>query len=280
MRLRLTLRILASLTAFGVTLSLLAFSAASRVYSGGIQQNAVLEAPTRNANASDTISGIVVARESGAPVRGAVVSVPALNRSTVSGADGRFSLSGLPQGQRFILNIAKTGFSPESLTLQSGINAKGPLRATLSASSGVLALDNVWRHLGDNRYSTRSAGASAFRLDAGGPAIRLPFSTAGVTLSRAPILRIGAVLGLDTEAAHAAGQSRLRISSSPAQILLNGRVIGELALNGSGQSFQTPPGLIIPNGMNLLEIRSGYQLPLSDPIDFDDFEFMTLTLSL
>lgn len=261
--------------------------AARRIYTGGVSQTAVLTppAPSRPELAPDALSGVVLEAATGQPLAGAVVQVPALGRWVQSGPDGRFALNGMPAGQRLIINIAKPGYRPQSLALEmpvlrGSVQQQAPLRARLQSAAGVLILDNTLRHLGDNQYSTRSAGAGQFQAEAGGTALRLNFSTQGLAVSRPPVVRIGAVLGLDTAAAQAVGQSRLPVVSSPARILLNGRLIGQLALNGSDQAFVAPLHALVPQGQNTLEIRTGVQLPASDPPDYDDMELMTITVSL
>lgn len=81
-------------------------------------------------------------------------------------------------------------------------------------------------------------------------------------------LRLGRIQGLDTLAAHHAGESRANSVSSPLQIFLNGRLFQEVDRNQSGASWLLPSTLL--QGQNQLIIRAGHRL--EGPLDIDDCE--------
>lgn len=61
------------------------------------------------------LKGVVIA-EDGTPLTGAEVSAPALRRGTISGANGRFTLSGVP-GEGIEIRVARIGYAPTRVRL-------------------------------------------------------------------------------------------------------------------------------------------------------------------
>jgi len=70
---------------------------------------------------TDLVGAVVDARD-GSPVAGAVVRVPAVNRYTLSGEDGRFTLRNVPRGEQAIL-VHRIGYRERTfrLTVQPGL---------------------------------------------------------------------------------------------------------------------------------------------------------------
>jgi hypothetical protein len=90
---------------------------------------------------------------------------------------------------------------------------------------------------------------------------------------------IGSVIGLDTELAKTMGQNKIRTAySSPAQVYFNGKLIGELKVNGDGQRIKIPKNLIIANSTNQVTIKTGQNMMPSDHIYYDDIEIMNLSI--
>lgn len=212
----------------------------------------------------------------GKPLSGVVISIPALNYHAVSDENGRFSLPALP-GLPAIVLFEKAGFVPFSATLDSQRNGKRqlPIRITLQSIDHTLVLDTQIRHLGDNSYSPVSAGAADFRKHNDGPRFITHF-----VLSEKPatsILEIGSVIGLDTLEAHQQGQSLFHRYSSPMTIRLNGQILGHIAVNGDRHHLTVPPHILL-QGMNTLQIETGFETPNGSDIDYDDMELMLITL--
>lgn len=87
---------------------------------------------------SGTVTGRVVEGASQEPLAGAAVSVA--GRNTVSGADGRFSVSGVPQGAQTV-QASRIGFA--TATQQVNVPNGGTVNVTLTLSSSALLLEEV-----------------------------------------------------------------------------------------------------------------------------------------
>lgn len=227
---------------------------------------------------STSINGGMVESAAGhAPLSGVTVSVPNMNFKTVSGKDGRFSLPQLPR-KPVIVSFQKQGYVPVTVTLDQDTIKRHPLIISLSALQNTLIVDQQIRHLGDGSFSPVSAGAGKFQRDSEGPALRRSF-VLDRPIDGMAVLEIGSVIGLDTQAAHAVGQSSFHRMSTPMQVLLNGELIGEITINGDRQRIVIPEGLLRPNSPNTLEIRTGYRNTGSG-LDYDDMELMLVTITL
>lgn len=251
-----------------------------------IEQPAVLQAGVRQTvyqelPVSDSMSegdGVIVQAGSHQPLSGVSVSVPALGFSTGSGADGRFELPQLPD-KPTIVAFSHQGYAPLTATLDAD-SQRRPLRFELQALQNTVVIDDQIRHLGDNSYSPASAGAANFRRASEGPGfIRQFILPPGSQPGKAAVLQIGSVIGLDTLQAHALGQSAFHRASTPMQVRLNGRPVGEIAANGDQQRLMIPAG-VLTGGVNTVEVRTGYESPDGTSIDYDDMELMLLTLRL
>jgi len=94
-----------------------------------------------------------------------------------------------------------------------------------------------------------------------------------------PVLKIGSIIGLDTEMARKLGQGTLQDAfSSPTSIYVNSQKIGELQINGDGQKVPIPAQLLIPKAFNQITIKTGQNMFVSTRTDYDDMEFMNLIL--
>ena len=90
---------------------------------------------------------------------------------------------------------------------------------------------------------------------------------------------IGSIVGLDTKLAKSMGQNKIQYAfSSPAEIYFNGKLIGELKINGDGQRVKIPNSLIIADEPNQITIKTGQNLMPSDHLDYDDIEIMNLSI--
>uniref|UniRef100_UPI0040271A26 hypothetical protein n=1 Tax=Candidatus Stercorousia sp. TaxID=3048886 RepID=UPI0040271A26 len=90
---------------------------------------------------------------------------------------------------------------------------------------------------------------------------------------------IGSINGIDTLMARSMKQNSVVNSfSSPPEIFFNGSKIAEIQLNGDGQRIKIPNNLLRPGQMNEVTIRTGRNLQQTAYIDYDDIEFMNLTI--
>ena len=90
---------------------------------------------------------------------------------------------------------------------------------------------------------------------------------------------IGSIIGIDTALARSMGQNKITISyASPPEIYFNGNKIAEIELNGDNQKIKLPPSLIKANSKNEITIRAGRNMLQTAYIDYDDIEFMNLSI--
>lgn len=221
--------------------------------------------------------GQIVSQHDGRPLSEATIYIPALRYQTSSDAYGRFHLPQLPS-KPTIAMVDKDGYLPSTATLDYRRASNGPLRIQLKKPGNVMIIDKQMHHLGDGSFSPASAGAQQFSRNSIGPVLERAFTVAPHVSGRA-YLTIGSIIGLDTLAAQAQGQSQFHRYSTPMKVWLNGAFLGELALNGDQQNMYVPEGLLKPGKTNVLRIETGFTTPDGQYIDYDDMELMLLTLT-
>jgi Dockerin type I domain/CarboxypepD_reg-like domain len=211
----------------------------------------------QNANRIDldsSSSGRVLDQKTGEPIPNAEVQIPEEGITVRTDNYGKFTLPRKLSSDR-ILTTRASEYAPFSLTTRKDQKGSYDLRLE-KLGPRIAVLDDQLRHLGDNNFSPQSANAGSFRLRAEGVELTRTFDLAklprpGVTL------RIGSLIGLDTQASIQAGQSGLRNGApEPLQVLLNGRQVHELTLNGDRIQILLPQaGLRV--GSNTLTLRTG-----------------------
>lgn len=211
----------------------------------------------------------------GQPLRGVTVSIPSLGIGTQTDEQGRFTLPAEPD-KPSIASFSKPGYLSTSVTVQPGQAEPFRIRLQRHQAASQLVLDEQLRHLGDNSYSPHSAGAARFRRSAEGTALVRPFRLINPPPDAFVTLRIGTVLGLDTQAAHATGQSAFHHASSPMLIHLNGTLVNRIDVNGDGITLRLPAHLM--REYNTLVIETGHHRPDGTYVDYDDVELMHLVL--
>jgi len=232
--------------------------------------------PPQPAQAREAFINGTIVDDHHQPLSGVTVWVPDWQTSAVTRDDGTFTLPARA-GKAAIASIQKPGYTPASATLDTDRLAGAPFKLSLrKGDSGTIVLDNQLRHLGDGLYTANSAGAAQFRGNTQGASFHRQFRLHAGALPRS--LGIGSVIGLDTAMARQAGQSRFHKTSSPVTVLLNGRIIGYIGLNGDGHRLPIPPDALIANGLNTLEIQTGHRTDYT--LDYDDIELMVVTLEL
>jgi len=210
----------------------------------------------------------------------AKVSIPQKNFRTYTDANGNFELPKIQITQPTILNIEKEGYRPFSMTINSTKNLNEPIKVTIAKSTPTdISLDSEILHLGDNNFSKNSANASDFKLKSIGPYYSKDFIMTNNAKKSTNYLVIGSIVGLDTKLAKSMGQNRIKSAySSPAEVYFNGRLIGQLQINGDGQRIKIPNSLIMADSQNQITIKTGQNLMPSDHIDYDDIEIMNLSI--
>jgi hypothetical protein len=246
-------------------------------------------------------SGVVVDKATGQPLAGVRVSLPDEGVTVLTDAQGRFQLPRSATGK--ILTAKASQYAPAAVTNQQGKNFQLQLE---KLSPRLQVIDDELHHLGDGNYSPTSANASDFRLRNQGYRYMRIF-----TLSQLPqgdmSLRIGSLIGLDTNQAMQAGQSGLNQNQKDGlKIFLNGQLINQIYLNGDNILVPLPRWLLRA-GTNQLAIETPQRVTNSgigfsdngggilgllrglgiggmsmntgiDTVDYDDIEFAHLVL--
>ena len=241
--------------------------------------NSISEAKPLEANVSkEGMAGThrIIDAQTNVPIKGARITLPQKNYSTVTNEDGAFNLRADITGQT-IMSVEKDGYRPFSLTVNERI-ASHPIVIGIEKTSPMkMVIDKDMFHLGDNNYSEMSANAGQFRVKCVGPYYtkQVKIDNAGSDIS----LVIGSIIGVDTKLAKTMGQNKLSYAyASPPEIFFNGNKIAEIQLNGDGQRFQIPRHLVKFNQMNEITIKTGRNLMQTSYIDYDDIEFMNLSI--
>lgn len=224
-------------------------------------------------------SNQVIDSTTGQGVEFAKITIPQKNFSTYTDANGNFEIEPVQISQPTILNVEKEGYRPFSLTINNG-ESLNPMKIEIARSEAAdIALDNDILHLGDDSFSKNSANAADFRLKSIGPYYSKDFIMTDNAKKSTNYLVIGSIVGLDTKLAKSMGQNRIRTAySSPAEVYFNGKMIGQLQVNGDGQRIKIPNTLIKANGKNQITIKTGQNIMRSDHIDYDDIEIMNLSI--
>jgi len=221
-------------------------------------------------------TGTVVDTSTGRPVSNAQVSIPSKGIYTNSDFNGRFNLNASLDGPA-ILSVKADGYKPFSLTVSNNQLSKSLTLGITKSSGKEIVIDTNLHHLGDDNFSDESANAGNFRLKSNGPAFSTEFVAGNAT--QGYILKVGSIIGIDTALAGRLGQSHTTSHSSPTKVYINSKKVGEFRINGDNQQIVLSSGYIIPNGKNRIVVETGRNL-FARNIDFDDMEFMNLSLEL
>lgn len=216
-----------------------------------------VEVPASRAGGSDrkqeaTVMGRVTDRRSLRPVAGVQVDIPQLERGTITGADGRYILSGIPAGTHE-LRAQLIGYRPveEIVTVETGASVVVNFELTEQA----LAMDEiiVTGTVGGTR--ARSIGNVVTTMDAAGITEVAPVSTVQQLLN-----------------ARAAGVSVMPLTGNVgtgAQV----RIRGTSSLSLTNQPLIYVDGVRINNSMGMgPNLRSGRQVSRIEDINPDDIE--------
>jgi len=220
----------------------------------------------------------VVDKATGKPVPNARIVIPDKNYVTVTDENGHFEIKTAINKQT-IMAVDKQNYKPFSLTLNHGDNIR-PLRIEIE-KSGVfdLKLENQLCHLGDNNYSVLSANAGQFNSTSVGPVYNKTIFISSNSAGREHYLVFGSIIGVDTALARGMGQNKITTSfASPPSVYLNGKKIAQIQINGDNQKIRLPKELIKLNQNNTVTIKAGVNLMQTAYVDYDDFEFMNLSI--
>ncbi len=223
-------------------------------------------------------SGMIVDQNTGQPVEGATVSIPAKGIETKTNRFGKFQLD-FPNSLPLILSVKADGYKPFSLIINENRPHKPMKIAIAEQSTNEIVIDTGLHHLGDDKFSRRSANCNDFSARASGTYFFKEFFVDQFDPQYDVALVIGSIIGIDTKKAQYMMQSAVKTaSSSPVEVFFNSHKIGEISVNGNNHTLRVPPGLVRINSYNHVRIETGVNLASSSRKDYDDIEFIHLVL--
>ena len=223
-------------------------------------------------------SSRIIDKKTGQGVGGARVTLPKQRYSTETDSQGFFELNTQIDGTT-IMSVQKENYKPFSVTINEGSLSTPMIVSIEKSNSQGMYLDSNMYHLGDNNFSELSANAGEFRMESIGPFYTKKFTLKNIKYNQPIFLVIGSIIGIDTNLARSIGQNRITnaFASAP-EVYFNGNKISEIQINGDGQKIKIPPALIRKNMVNEVTIKTGRNLMQTAYIDYDDIEFMNLSL--
>ena len=231
-------------------------------------------------SANETVKNYctVIDKFSRKPVSNAKITIPSKNYTAYSDINGHFEIK-TPINSQTILAVEKNNYKPFSMTINRGDNIRPIVVEIEKANSFDITVDSKLCHLGDNNYSVYSANSGEFKGTAVGSIYNKKFFISGVNSSKPHYLVIGSIIGIDTPEARRVGQSSVTTSfATPPIVYLNGQKIAVINVNGDNQKIKLPKELIKWNQNNIITIKAGINLMQTTRVDFDDIEFMNLSI--
>ena len=220
----------------------------------------------------------IIDKKTGEGVAGANIILPKEKYQTKTNSEGYFELDTKIDGTS-IMSVQKNKYKPFSMTVNEK-TFNHPIEISIEKSnSHSLTIDSNMHHLGDNSFSDNSANAGEFQSEAVGPFFTKKFNLKNLNTHEPIYIVIGSIIGIDTLIARSMGQNRRpNAYASAPEIFFNGNKIAEIQINGDGQKIKLPPALIRKNGINEVTIKTGRNLMQNAYIDYDDIEFMNISI--
>lgn len=223
-------------------------------------------------------SNRVVDSATNAPISGAKVSLPQDNFTTYTDSNGRFSLDPRINSQT-VMSVEKAGYKPYSMTIDQNAASKPIILGIEKSTPKDITIDTNMFHLGDNSYSDLSANSKEFQVQAIGPYYSKDFFIPSLSPGTKVKLVIGSIIGIDTLMAKSLGQNKVNHAyASPPEVYFNGNKIADIQVNGDGQKIKIPYNLIRQNQQNEITIKTGRNMMQTAYVDYDDIEFMNLSV--
>lgn len=243
-------------------------NAYSAVFHGGVSQSEV----KKYSKVIDKVTKL--------PVHNAKITIPSHNYTTYSNKNGEFEIR-LPIYQPTFISVEKDNYKPFSVTISKNNSDTQLILAIEKSNVFDVKIDSDLCHLGDNNFSSHSANAYEFKGRAVGPVYQKLFFISNNNLSMQNFLVLGSIIGIDTALARGLGQNNISNSfASPPSVFLNGVKIAEIKINGDNQKIRLPNNLIKWNQYNEIVIKAGKNLMQTEYIDYDDFEFMNVSIQV
>lgn len=220
----------------------------------------------------------IVDSETHMPVSGAKITLPKHNYTTYSDANGTFDLNANINSNT-ILSVEKQGYRPFSLTINRELASQPLILGIEKSNTQDIVISTEMFHLGDDNFSSASANSAEFKGKSIGPFFSKTFMMATNTIRKNNYLKIGSIIGIDTLMARSMNQNSILNSyASPPEVYFNGKKIAEIQLNGDNQRIKLPNNLLRAGQMNEITIKTGHNLKQTAYIDYDDIEFMNLSI--
>ncbi|GEM_PF-390869 len=220
----------------------------------------------------------VIDKSTGKPIPNARIKIPSKNYTVYSDINGHFEIKTAINAQT-IMSVEKNNYKSYSQTLNRGDNIRQFTIALEKSSAYDLKIENQLCHLGDNNFSALSANAGDFKSTSAGPVYTKKFYISSSSSKGQPYLVFGSIIGIDTALARGMGQNNITTSfASPPTVYLNGTKIAQIQVNGDNQKIRLPKNLIKWNQQNTITIKAGVNLMQTAYVDYDDFEFMNLSI--
>ena len=101
--------------------------------------------PVGSPGPTTTLSGVVTNALTGQPIAGATVQVDGTSVSAITGSDGRFTLAGVPAGQR-VLRVSAPGFATatRTITVVEGTNPEILIALAPVSATGDITIVLTW----------------------------------------------------------------------------------------------------------------------------------------
>lgn len=244
---------------------MLAMPVNAEIFTGGVEKTGIGN------------SSVILDAQTNLPVEQVKITVPSENYTTYTDANGTFNLSA-KLNTPAILSVEKEGYRPYSLTVDKTMKSKPIVVSIEKSSVDDVIVTQGWYHLGDNSFSLNSANCKDFHGTATGSYYTQNFKISSNPTIKKYVLIIGSIIGIDSLMAQKMGQNAIRASySSPPEIYFNGIKIASVELNGDSQRFELPRNLVRRGMENEIMIKTGKNMS-SDKIDYDDIEFMNLSV--
>jgi len=223
-------------------------------------------------------SSIILDAGTNQPVENVKITLPKQNFTTFTDINGAFNLSAKLNSPT-IMSIEKDGYRPYSITIDETVKDNPIVVSIEKSQADDVLLTSDWYHLGDNSFSQNSANCSEFHGEAKGSYYTQKFNIKPGENVGHYVLIIGSIIGIDSLMAQKMGQNRVKVAySSPPEIFLNGIRVANIELNGDGQRFELPKNLIRKGMENEIMLKTGRNMSQKDHIDWDDIEFMNLSI--
>lgn len=223
-------------------------------------------------------SNRIVDSATNSPIKGAKVSLPQENYKTFTDSNGNFSLNANIDGQT-VMSVEKKGYKPYSITIDQNAMSHPIILGIEKSTPHDITVDTNMFHLGDNSYSDLSANAKEFQVKTIGPfyskKILIPTLAPGTKVT----LVIGSIIGIDTLMAKSMGQNKIHNAyASPPEVYFNGNKVADIQVNGDREKIRIPYSLVRQNQLNEITIKTGRNLTQTAYVDYDDIEFMNLSV--